>query len=162
MTSLYFPELVKPVGLVAPVGGGSDRTSAVYPSMKNVTRAWIVVYLDQATSATAAITPKQATAVAGTGTKVLTTACPIWSNLDCAASDALVQRTAATSYTTDAGVKVKMVIFLIEPAQCMDVNNGFDCIGVTIGTSHSSSTVSAQLICESKYGGYNNVSLITD
>jgi len=61
-------------------------------------------------------------------------AVPIWANLDCAASDALVRQTDAVSYTTDAELKHKIVVFEIDPAT-LDLVNGFDCLVVITGAS---------------------------
>jgi len=117
---------------LAPAADAACRTSG-YFTLKNVHKAWIIANITQGNAATIALTPLQATAVAGTGSKVLTAAVPIVSNLDTAASDALLERTAAANYTTDAGVKNKVVIFEIDPAACMDINSDFDCIGMSTG-----------------------------
>jgi hypothetical protein len=79
------------------------------------------------------LTPQQCSAVAGTGAKAIP-ATPIWTNLDTSVSDTLVRATDAVSYTTDAGVKNKMVVFEIDPA-ALDVAGGFDCIRCNTGAS---------------------------
>jgi len=158
---MNIPQNIHVVNLLAPAADAAGRTSAVYVSLKNAVKAWIVVYLTQGNAATVQLDPKQASAVAGTGTKALANAVPIWSNLDVSASDALTMRTAAVTYTTDAGVKNKIVIFEIDPAQ-LDLANGFDCIGLTTGASNAANITSALCFVQPNYAGNNPVSFITD
>ena len=119
------------------------------------------VAITQGNAATIALTIEQASAVAGTGSKAITTTVPIWSNLDTAASDTLVRRTDAVSYTTDAGVKNKMVIFQIDPAQ-LDVANGFDCITVKTGASNVANLTGARYWLQSAYQQATPPAAITD
>lgn len=144
MAMFRFWQMGKPLMLLAPAADAAGRASG-YFSVKNAHKATIGVLLTQGNAATVALTPMQASAVAGTGAKVLSAACPIVSCLDFAASDALVERTAAANYTTDAGVKLKMVFFEIVPAQHMDVANGFDCLGITTGASNAANITAAFL-----------------
>lgn len=148
-------ENMKIVNLLAPAADAAGRTGA-YVSLKNAVKAWIVVHMTQGHAATVQLDPLQATAVAGTGSKALTNTTRIWSNLDTAASDTLVARTAAKTYTTDAGVKLKQVIFEIDPAACMDIAGGFDCITVSTGASNAANITEAQLFILNKYSGAVN------
>jgi hypothetical protein len=104
----------------------------------------------------------QAQDVAGTGAKVLANAVPIWSNLDTATSDTLIRRTDAVSYTTDAAVKNKQVIFEIDPA-LLDLNNGFDCVYVTTGASNAANiTAGLFMLTELRYSQETPPSAIAD
>lgn len=134
----------KPVSLLAPATDAAGRTSG-YASLKNAHKAYVVLYITQGNAATIAISLQQATTVAGGSTKAVTATFPIWSNLDVATSDTLVARTAAASYTTDAGVKNKIIVLEILPESVLDVANGFDCIAVTTGASNAANITSAQL-----------------
>ena len=154
---LHFPTRVKVVNLLAPAADAGGRTSAVYPSLKNAVRAWVVVYLTQGAANTVQLDPVQATAVAGTNSKALTGNVAIYSNLDVSASDTLVARTAAKTYTTDAGVHNKIVVFQIDPAECLDVANSFDCIGLTTGASAAANITSALLLVDEKYSDAGNI-----
>ena len=159
------PEGCKPVPLLTPAADAAGRTSTVYPSLKNCKRAWIVAHIEQGNAATIALTPVQASAVAGTGTKVLTNAVPIWANQDCVASDTLVRQTDAANFTTSAAVKEKQVIFQIDPAACMDIDNAttpFDCIGLTTGASNAANITEATLWCEMKYASATPPSCVTN
>lgn len=134
------PENAKLVSILKPATDAAGRTGA-WISLKGYTRAFLIAYIDQGNAATIALTPNQATAIAGTGAKV-TSAVPIWRNLDCAASDALVRDTDAANYTTDAGLKIKQVVFQID-ADALDVNGGFDCITLITGASNVANLTSA-------------------
>jgi len=133
-----------------------------YVSLKNYARAFVLVHINQANAAVVAITIEQASVVAGTDTKVITKAVPIWANLDCVASDALAAATAAVGYTTDAGTKDKLVVFEIDPCS-LDVANGFDCITVKTAASNAANITSAlYLLVKGRDTGATPASAIVD
>lgn len=154
------PEQCKIVSLLAPATDAAGRTGA-YVSMKHVLKAWIKVHIAQGNAATILLSLLQATAVAGTGSKVFANAVPIWSNLDTAASDTLVARTAAVNYTTDAGLKIKQVIFEIDPAK-MDFANGFDCLGLSTGASNVANVTAAEVLAAIRYPSATPPTLVLD
>lgn len=143
------PEKYKIVAALNPATDAAGRTGA-YVSLKNVNVAFVVVHITQGNAATIALTIEQATAVAGTSSKAITASVPIWSNLDVSASDTLVRRTDAVSYTTDAGVKNKIVVFQIDPAT-LDIANGFDCIVVKTGASNVANITQAVYLLDERY-----------
>lgn len=130
----HLAENAKVVEGMAPAADAAGRTGD-YVSLKNAARLFIVVHITQGNAATVALTPYQATAVAGTGEKVIA-AVPIWANLDTSLTDTLVRATNAANYTTDAAVKNKIVMFQIDAA-ALDVNGGFDCVTVKTGASNA-------------------------
>jgi hypothetical protein len=138
------PEHAKLVNLLAPAADSAGRTGA-YISMKNASRCYLIVHMTQGNAATVLLTPLQATAVAGTSSKVLAKTVPIWANLDTAASDALVRATDAVNYTTDAGVKLKQVVFQID-GSALDADNSFDCIGISTGASNAANITAVQAL----------------
>lgn len=149
------------VELISPAADAAGRDGS-YVSLKNGARAYIVCHITQGNAATVTLTPLQASAVAGTGAKVISNAVRVWSNLDCAASDSLVARTAATSYTTDAGVKHKIVVFEIDP-NTLDTDNGFDCISIRTGASNAANITQAMVyLADYSFQGDSLVSAITD
>lgn len=156
----FIPESTMVVEALAPAADAAGRTSA-YVSLKNVKRAWIVVHVDQGNAATIALTPVQALAVAGTGSKVLANTVPIWANQDCATSDALVRQTDAVNFTTSAAVKHKVVIFAIDPAK-LDRANAFDCIAITTGASNAANITQAAFYLEMAYAGATPPSVVVD
>lgn len=114
------------IGALATTNGDCD-----YVSLKGYDRLTIVIAQDNATTVTgAAITLKQATAVAGTNEKALAFS-KMLANTDTGAADTLVE-TAVTSntFTTDT-TDNKNLLYVIEvKAEDLDVANGFDCVRV--------------------------------
>jgi hypothetical protein len=142
-TSFSLPQHNAVVEALNPATDAAGRTGK-YVSFKNVVKGWLVCQVTQGNAATVALSLSQATAVAGTSAKATTAAVPIWSNLDTAASNAPpTARTAAASYTTDAGVKNKVVILEVDPAQVFDLANGFDCLAPVTGASNVANITSA-------------------
>ena len=86
----------------------------------------------------------------------------IWANEDCAATDGLVAKTAASSYAVTNNIKHKQVVFEVDPA-AMDVNGGYDCLYVTIATSSQATNfVSATAYLEERYPGNQPPTSILD
>jgi len=139
-TQFTLPEEAKIVNLLAPAADAAGRTSA-YVSLKNAHKAYIVLHINQGNAATILLSLMQAQAVAGTGSKAGPTS-RIWADLDTATSDALVRQTDAATYTTDAGVKIKVVVIEVDPA-ALDSANGFDCVGVSTGASNVANITAA-------------------
>jgi len=148
----------KIVSAISPATNASGITGD-YVSLKNCLKAFVVVNITQGNAATIEIGINQATAVAGTSAAAIAKTMPIWSDLDCGASDTLVKRTAAATYTTDAALADKLVVFQVDPAI---LSSGFDCIAVTIGASNVANIVSAEYILEQRYLGESTPSAIVD
>lgn len=141
------PETLKIVEGIEPKADGAG-TSGDYVSLKNVHKCTIVAHITQGNAATIEIGVTEATAVAGTGAAAITADMQIWSNLDCAASDTMVRRTDAATYTTDAGVKHKQVVIVVDPSI---LSAGYDCIMVTTGASNAANLTSVQYFLETRY-----------
>jgi hypothetical protein len=156
---IEMPEGLTPWPCLEPAADAGGRTSA-YQSLKGAVKAWIVVYMNQANAATVLLSPLQATAVAGTGTKAISAA-RIWTKLDEAAVTYTKQTEAAT-YTTDAATKKKVVIFEIDCAKCLDIAGGFDCIAISTGASNAANITSALLFIQPEYRGLSGLSPLTD
>lgn len=159
MPKLSLPEDVRPYHFLEPAADAAGRTSP-YISLKDAVKAWIVVYMNQANAATVLLSPLQATAVAGTGSKAISAA-RIWTKLDEAATS-FTKQTEAATYTTDAALKKKVVIFEIDPAKVLDQAGGFDCIAVSTGASNAANITSAILLIQPKHHGAPEVSPLTD
>lgn len=132
------------VSLLAPAADAAGRTSS-YISVASGHKAYVVFHINQGNAATALLSVLQATDTSGANSKAIS-AVPINANLDCSA-DVWSQSTAA-SYTTDAALKVKMVMFEIQPSVAMDINNtsiAFTTIAVSTGASHAANITSAYL-----------------
>ncbi|GAB6172972.1 hypothetical protein JCM15765_24500 [Paradesulfitobacterium aromaticivorans] len=84
------PETTKIIEAIAPQAGGA--ITGDYVSLRDVEACYVVVHINQANVAQVPITLEQAQDVAGTNSKALTYAVPVWANQDCAASDALLRQ----------------------------------------------------------------------
>ena len=133
------------VNLLAPAADAAGRTSAAYASLKGAHGASVYFHINQGNAATILLTPLQASAVAGAGSKALSANVPIYVNLDTAAGNVWVRATDAKNYTTDAGVKIKQVRFDIDP-DALDLANGFDCIGASTGASNVANITAASIV----------------
>ena len=154
------PEQFKIVEALPNATDAAGRTGD-YVSLKNAVIAFVEVAITQGNAATVALTIEQATAVAGTASKVITNPVPIWSNLDTVATDTLVRRTDAVNLTTDAGIKNKQVVFQIDPA-LLDIAGGFDCITVKTGASNVANLTGARYWIQTRYPQATPPAAITD
>jgi hypothetical protein len=134
-----------PFTLLNPAADAAGRTSG-YVTLKNAIKAYLVAHITQGNAATVTLTPLQAQDVSGTNSKAISNAAPIWSNLDVSLTSALVSRAAATSYTTDAAVKNKIVVFEILPEAVLDLANGFTTIALQTGASNAANITFAEII----------------
>jgi hypothetical protein len=157
---LSFPEHFKIVDGLQPAADAAGRTGR-YVNLKNCTMVHVLVTLDQGNAATVALTPYQATAVAGTAEKVLANAVQIWANQDTATSDALVRQTDAVNFTTSAAVKRKQVLFQIDPA-LLDVEGGFDSITLKTGASNAANITQCTYFLRTRYSQQVPPSAIVD
>lgn len=159
-SSFTLPEQAKIVNLLAPATDAAGRTSA-YVSLKNYHKAYIVLHINQGNAATILLSLLQATAVAGTSSKAGPTT-RIWANLDTASSDTLARATDAATYTTDAGVKLKIVVIEVDPS-ALDSANSFDCIGVSTGASNVANiTAAVAYLVPARYPGASLPSAVVD
>lgn len=129
MSNFSFPENCKIVHGFAPTVGTTAAVTGDYVSLKNVLRAWVVIYYTQADGVAITWHVKKASAVAPTGAVVTDVLMPIWSNLDCATSDLLVRRTDAINYSSGTGAGTKMIIFEVDPGALGSLAGvEYDCI----------------------------------
>jgi hypothetical protein len=100
-----------------------------YVSMKNYSKLTILIQTGAWAGGTAAVTLKQATAVAGTGAKALSFTKQF---NDVATSGTLVE-TAVVSDTFTIGTASKLFVIEVDASQ-LDVAGGFDCVSLGIAT----------------------------
>jgi hypothetical protein len=155
MPDLTFPEYFKIISCYPRVTTGATLYPAAsqYVDARYAQMVWISIHAAQADATPLAFTIEQATSFTGTGTKVITVALPIWSNLDTSVAgsqDLLVRRTAAVGYTTDVGVKNKHIVFQLDPAT-LDTANGFRWIILKCGAGAATSYVAAEFILDTRY-----------
>lgn len=142
--SFTLPEVAQIVSILPPAADAAGRTSASAVSLKNAHKAYLVYHINQGNAATILLTPQQASAVAKTGAKALANNVRIWANQDEATTSLLTRQADGVSFTTDANVKVKRVIFEIDPAT-MDQAGGFDCLLAITGASNAANITSAEV-----------------
>jgi hypothetical protein len=137
------PEIIPPVELLAPAADAAGRTGAwVFAGYWD--KIYIKCHINQGNAATVLLSVLQAKDLSGTGSKAVS-AVPIWTNLNTSAGDQLTKQTAATTYTTDAGVHSKEVIFEITPQDAMDMANGFCTLTVSTGASNAANITEAEV-----------------
>ena len=141
-----------PVALLAPAADAAGRTSS-YRNLNNAQKAYVIVHINQGNAATVQLSLTQAKDVLGTGAKAISNVFPIFYQGNTASSDANVQQTSAASFTTDANVYDKIVIFELLPEQVLDVANGFKTIAVTTGASNAANITAAELFVIRNYQG---------
>lgn len=157
-----FPEEAKTHVALAPAADAAGRNGK-WVSLKNAHKLYVVVSINQGNAATVALTLEQATAVAGTGGKAVTALVPIWANQDAAADDTLVRQADAASFTTDAALKEKLVVFEIIPQKALDLANGYDCLRVVTGASNVANITAALYVATPlRYAGDPPPSMIVD
>jgi len=139
---------IKFVDAIEPQAGAAIAGNWI--SLKNVLKVLVVVQIAQGAANTVAITIEKAPLVDGASNVAIDVVVPIWSNLDSAASDDFVKRTNAVNYTTDAGVKNKIVVFEIDPSI---LGAGYAAINVNTGASNASNITSAHYLCELRESG---------
>lgn len=146
--------VVTGAGCVTTNGG----VTADYISMANVIRAVIIVTLKQAVAHLTGISPIQATALDGTEAKAFAKTLPIAANEDVSLASLLTDQDPAVAYTVAATAKTKKVIFVVDNEK-FDVENGFDCLGVTVDdSSEATNIVNIEYILEMKYHGVEVIS----
>ena len=160
MAGFSFPENCKIVSAITPQVGAAATVTSDYISLKNAHKAWIVIEYVTAGNAET-FQPLKATAVAPTGSTNITNVVKIWSNLDTATSDTLVERTAATSYTCDNGATNKLIVFEIDPA---DLGETYDCVAVVTTAIAAGDYISGLFVIQPRYASQVSLSpsAITD
>jgi hypothetical protein len=156
---LNIPEDVSEYSLLAPAADAAGRTSA-YHSLKGAVKAWISMHINQGNAATVLLSPLQASAVAGTGSKAISPA-RISTKLDPALTS-FTKQTEAATFTTDAAVKAKVVVFELDLAKVLDLANGFDCIGVSTGASNAANITEARLLVQWGHKGATTFNPLVD
>jgi len=139
------------VNLLPNAADAAGRTSG-YISVAYGHKVFIVCEVNQGNAAQVTFTPLQATNSAGANAKAIGSA-PIAANPNTAISGGSDQFTfpaAAANYQTDVGINNKIVIFEIDPAEVMDINNtavgAFNHIAIQTSASNAANITSARAI----------------
>lgn len=133
-----------PIGLVPPQTNGAAITGA-YKSLRNAAgKVAIVAHINLADAAAVTVTPLQAQDDVGTGSKAIN-AVPIFFNVDTSLSDTLVAQPSAANFATDLTLKDKIVVFEFDPADALDLANGFDHIALQFAASNVANIVEGHM-----------------
>lgn len=128
-----------------------------YISMKTAHKVWVVFHMAQGHAAQAVLSLMKATAVAPTGAVAVTATMPIWYNLDCD-TDIFTRATDAATYTLDVALKVKLVVFQVDPSSLP----GFDCLAGKVAASNALNILGCTYIIENRYKEAGPPSVIID
>lgn len=133
-----------------PAADAAGRTAAAWIDLSLAHKVYVVFHINQGNAATVACSISRANSAAGAGAAAMTELVPIYTNLDLAAAPgpgALTrQATDAASFTTDAGLKEKLVIFEIDPAKLP-----MRFIAPVTGASNAANITSAQVYVVPRY-----------
>jgi len=126
------PENLKVIEALAPQVGAAAAVTGDYISVKNYHKVYGVIHYAQGDATDITWAWLRATAVAPTGSAAVANVCRIWSDLDCATSDLLVERTAAINYASGAGLTHKLIVVEFD---CADLGAGYDVIALSSTTA---------------------------
>lgn len=137
----FFPEEYKIVEVSTRTAGNAVASDWI--SLKNVSRFYWLVCHYGTNDTDLTLTPKQATAVAGTGSKATSAVHRIWVLDDPTTSfDDWVEATPAASYAIDPATQAPCYLLIeVDPATHLDVNGGFDCVLLDDSGGHASNHV---------------------
>jgi hypothetical protein len=144
-----------PIGLLPPAADAAGRTSP-YKSLGNVSgKVAVVCRVNQGNAAQVTFSLLQATSSAGAGSKACGTTAnpPVFFNINTTLSDTYVAQPAAASYQTDVGLTDKIVVFEFDPADALDLANGFNHIAVQTSASNVANITSAFMEALGRYQG---------
>lgn len=136
-----------PIGLLPPAADAAGRTSP-YKSLRNASgKVAIVCRVNQGNAAQVTFTPLQAQNSAGLNSKAVGTNAnpPIFFNINTTLSDTLTAQAAAASFQTDVGLTDKIVVFEFDPADCLDLANGFNHIAIQTSASNAANITDAHM-----------------
>lgn len=136
---MYLADHAKIVEAIKPQTGASAR-SGDWVSLKGYSHLTIIVQLALGNAATTAITVDKASAVDGSGNSDGITL-NNWYKGTPSTDDSLSKGTAGASITTsNAGAGSELYVIEIDAAE---LGEGYDCVQVELGQSHSGNLVSA-------------------
>jgi hypothetical protein len=133
-----------PIGMLPPAADAAGRTGP-YKSLGNCSgKVAVVCRVNQGNAAQVTFSVLQATSSAGAGSKAISAA-PIFFNINTTLSDTLAAQTPAVNFQTDVGLTDKIVVFEFDPADVMDLANGFNHIAVQTSASNAANITDAHM-----------------
>lgn len=146
-------DVLKPVMGCAPAALTGAAGDGDYVSMKGYSKLTVLIsILNGSTVTGGAVTLKQAKAVAGTSEKALSFS-KMYSNIDCAAADALAETAVVSDTFTSDTTNAKQLMYAIEvDAESLDQDNGFDCVRVDVASMANAVGSVTYLLWGARYG----------
>lgn len=157
MLNMHILEKIDLAHGIVPIDLGSARSSDII-SLKNHGRCAIVFYKEAGSaSEDPTLTLLQATSVAGSSSKALSCITEIWTKQGTLTSTGTWTKTtqaAANTYVNLTASENEAIWVIDIQADSLDVDNGFDCIQVTIADAGSTNQMGALLFVlhEPRYG----------
>jgi hypothetical protein len=135
------------VAAIIPVDSQAGANNGDWVSLKNYDRCSVIVYKAAGVAGDdPVLTMKQATDVAGTGSKALN-----FTRIDAKVgvqtgigTFTTVTQTASDTYTDTVSAEAQAIFVIEFKAEDLDVNNGFDCIRFSVADTGAGG---AQLLC---------------
>lgn len=142
--------------IVAFAPGTPSSADPPYVSLRDYHRVSILIVGDNATTVTgSAIALVQATDTSGTSEKALSFD-KVHRNIDVAASATLTEADVTSDTFTTTAVDNKNSLYVIDiTPDMLDIDNGFDCVAVTIGNTTAQAVAAIYLCGPKKSGGLN-------
>lgn len=156
-------ERVLPIVAAAGLLLTSTLGDTTYVSLKNYRRCQIIIIIADGTTVTgAAVTLKQATAIAGTNEKALGFT-RMLANVDYVASKTMVETAVTADTFTTQTVNSKDSVYIIDvDSDSLDAANGFDCLRVD-ATLHAATASRGCVVLYNLYGArYSGAGAVAD
>ena len=159
-------DVIDIVPMLSPINLGSARTSDVI-SLKNHGSGLLCFYkVGGATNEDPTLTVLQCTSVAASGAKALnfTTLYTKQGTLTSVGTWTKTTQAAAATYTNTTASENEAIWVITIKAEDLDVDNGFDCMRVTIADAGSTNQLGALLyfLLEPRYANDTGISAITN
>jgi len=145
----------KIIQALAPTTAGT-ADDGDYISMANAHAVWTIVSFNDGTSALV-LTPKTASAYAGTGAAAVDGGCQIWYNVNTTQLDRMTKSANTTAYEMPASATLNsMAVIKYDPANAPSSHPYFAMTASTGGAA-ATGRLAMTYIVESRYPGYQQV-----
>jgi hypothetical protein len=158
MFPFTLPEQAVLVGVMPPATDAAGRTGD-YISLKHLHRAFVVFFINQGHATVVPCSISKATGVTPAGATAMTELVPIWTSLDQTAGHQFTRQPNAASFSTDAALKPKIVIFEIVPGS---LGETYDCIAPVTAASNVGNITSALIYGVPRIAGRETPDVLTD
>ena len=146
-----------------PQGAENDNGGITFRSisLRYAHKVWFVALFQQVVGH-ATVVQLDGGATVATATNAITFATRWWLNTNIATNDTLVEQTAATAQTLNAGATDQMLVVEIDPADLMTQNGTYDCLGGGIAATGQDNYVGAFWVVAPRYQQATPPSMVVD